>query len=215
MAEPLLSVQFSLAFECQRVRDTLEKLDWYRAQRYSINLPNSESSELVKAPRDRLIALVAREYDDRAFAELADIIHTRWAAISGRFFTVLSGIGGAVLQSSYRINLTRYGVGGSYRPPDTVIINISQRKQDRLIATIAHEIIHLSIAGLINEYRIEHWQNERLVDLIGRSILPNLFSLQRAPANAELIQRLFDQHYPDMGKVIRVLAQSTTERTGP
>lgn len=62
-----------------------------------------------------------------------------------------------------QIQLTRYGVGGSYNLPNNVILSV--RMKD-LFGTLIHEIVHLSIQEDVDKYKIEHWDKERIVDLI-------------------------------------------------
>ena len=85
--------------------------------------------------------------------------------------------------------------------PNTVIINISQ--QNKVISTIMHEIIHLTIDKLIRKYKTEHWQKERIVNLISLKIFPDKFKLQRDPENAEVIEREFKANYPNIEVIIK------------
>ena len=54
-------------------------------------------------------------------------------------------------------------MGGSYKLPNLVIYNINNKKGFK---TIVHEIIHLLIENQIQEFKIQHWEKERIVDLI-------------------------------------------------
>lgn len=190
-----LNFNFSKEFEKWRIKTCLAKLDWYKAQGYKINLPEEGQVE---------------EYSDTDFKEYIDFIQAAWTKYSDKLSQALASLKGAEIQSVYKVNLTKYGVGGSYSYPKEVIINIAQREKERAILTLIHEITHLSIHQLIEKYQIEHWQKERLVDLITMRIFPELFDLQRDPGNAGLIGRYFDQYYPDIEKIISSISEKTT-----
>lgn len=189
-----LNFNFSKELEKWRIKTCLAKLDWYQAQGYKINLPEAGQAE---------------EYSEADFQEYADFIQAAWPKYSDKLSQALAGLRGAEIQSAYKVNLTKYGVGGSYSYPNEVIINVAQKERERAVLTLIHEITHLSIHQLINKYQIEHWQKERLVDLITMRIFPELFSLQRDPGNAGLIGRHFDQYYPDIEKIISTVSEKT------
>lgn len=189
-----LNINFSREFEQWRIKTCLAKLDWFKAEGYKVNLPEEGQAE---------------EYDETDFQAYADLITGDWSKYSDQLSQGLTNLEGAEIQEAYKVNLTKYGVGGSYSYPNEVIINIAQKGRERAVLTLIHEITHLSIHKLIKKYEIEHWQKERLVDLITMKIFPELFKLQRDPGNAGLIGRYFDQYYPDIEKVITLIGKKT------
>jgi len=62
-----------------------------------------------------------------------------------------------------KIFLTNYGVGGSYKLPNEIILKFPFKKGAK---GVAHEIIHLLIQEDVIKYKISHWEKERIVDLI-------------------------------------------------
>ncbi len=67
------------------------------------------------------------------------------------------------IPAAFFVYLTNYGVGGSYNLPNIIILNINNKKGFK---TIIHEIIHLLIETWIQEYKVQHWEKERIVDLV-------------------------------------------------
>jgi len=71
----------------------------------------------------------------------------------------------------YEITLTLYGPGGSYNGETGKII-IKTRKDGTFerhcqACTIIHEIVHIGIEqNIVKKYNLDHWEKERLVDLI-------------------------------------------------
>lgn len=97
---------------------------------------------------------------------------------------------GFLVLSSYIINLTQFGVGGTYQIKNedkqrigtmTTNINylISQEKSSQnLAATPIHEMVHMGIEEhIVLKYRLTHAEKEQLVDAIlvskFKEILPN------------------------------------------
>ncbi|MCK5632604.1 hypothetical protein KAH94_02565 [bacterium] len=73
------------------------------------------------------------------------------------------------LKPKYEVVITFYGTGGSYWPTGKVLL-LAERifKGDNSIEEIIiHEIVHIGIEkNIIQKYKLEHWQKERVVDLI-------------------------------------------------
>ena len=71
--------------------------------------------------------------------------------------------------------------------------------------TIIHEIIHLSIQELIEKYEVEHWEKERIVDLIVFKIVPEIAKMQNISIDTKPIDEGFEKYYPDIEKVVKNL----------
>ncbi|MFC1894377.1 hypothetical protein ACFLYH_00325 [Candidatus Dependentiae bacterium] len=85
---------------------------------------------------------------------------------------------GFQLKPKYEVLLTLYGPGGSYYPEKNIgKIIIHKNNMKRSIATIiAHEIVHIGIEeDIVKQYNLEHWEKERLVDLICSLYLKDFF----------------------------------------
>ena len=103
----------------------------------------------------------------------------------------------------YIVNLTKYGVGGSYNYPNTVIANIKNSYSVGLLRTTLHEILHLNIHQWIIEYNINHWQKERVVDLLIMKLVPRLSKPQQLSINTEDIDKMFADNYPNIKTIIK------------
>lgn len=187
-----LNIHFSKEFENYRIENCLKKIDWYKEQGYKLNLPETD---------------VDQEYREEDFLAFSNLIQKNWAIYEKKLHDLLANLKGSEIQETYNLNLTKYGVGGSYSLPNTIIVNISQTNKDIFIPTIIHEIIHLSIEKLITKYKIEHWQKERLVDLISLKFFPDEFKLQRNPKDFEIIQQSLEINYPNIELIIKEIGQ--------
>lgn len=202
-----LSIVFSREFERDRVRYTLGKLDWFREQKYRLTFPADIEQILSdgNVPTDEEIAAaVEGEFDEEHYRPTVDKILEGWREHGEDYSRQLQPLGLPV-EDEYIVTLTRYGVGGSYHIPNSVIVNIAYGKTDPFV-TVLHEIVHLVIEPLIYEHSIEHWTKERLVDLT-LSRFRGWRSVQRDPNRAEDIERIFEMHYPDMRGIVARVAE--------
>lgn len=110
----------------------------------------------------------------------------------------------------YTIYLTKYGVGGSYNYPDSVIVNIESMYYKGLVSTVFHEIVHLMIHPWISEYNVSHWQKERIVDLSTTKFAPQIHMNPTKPIPADItepVDKIFNEHYPDIELIIKNVGQ--------
>ena len=92
--------------------------------------------------------------------------------------------------------LTRYGMGGSYSPPNGVIVNIARASGDELVRCVLHETLHLHIEHLIAEHGIGQWEKEGLVELLFDRAFPDLYRAERSTSIKEETPALFGRMFP-------------------
>lgn len=82
-------------------------------------------------------------------------------------------------ESVYRIVLTRYGTGGSYDVKDKTIRLRTTSSGDFVrkdpAATPIHEITHLCVEHLVNNYGLSFQEKEQLVNGIDSILFPSIF----------------------------------------
>jgi hypothetical protein len=155
-----LNIKFGINFELKRVKSTLAKLDWYTSQGYKPRLPEGiNSSSSVKEIKNK----ITEEFDEIKYKQVADKILSDFSKINKELSKKIKETFNKKIPTSFVIYLTNYGTGGSYESSNIVIFNLNSKKGYK---TIIHEIIHLIIEPWIQEYKIQHWEKERIVDLI-------------------------------------------------
>lgn len=162
-----IEVKFSLKLEFKRVKDTLSKLDWYNSNSYKPRLPeniNRQSSE------EEIKNQTEKEFDEIKCNETKSKIEKDFLEIEKSLSNNLKEVFKKDIPNNFVVYLTSYGVYGSYKMPNIIILNINSKD---IFKTIIHEIIHLIIEDKIQEYKIDQWEKERIVDLILNS---NVFS---------------------------------------
>lgn len=198
-----LKISYSVEFEVERISETLRQLDWFKAKGYNVSLPSSLS---VLNPLDisgeKIKNSVIAEYVENDYNAQKNYLLLSWNNIANQLSEGLSKVSLMPL-SQYKIFLSKYGVAGSYHYPDEIIINIKFKYEKGLLRTIVHEIIHLVIQPFIENYKINHWSKERVVDLFMLKLLPQLSKPQNLPLNTEQIDNIFNNLYPDVGAIIK------------
>lgn len=188
-----INIKFGIDVELERIKKTLEKLDWYNSQGYNVKLPkniNKKSSK--KEIRDKII----EEFNESEYVNVKTRIKNASVFNEQAFFKKLNDVFGNNISKEVHVYLIAYGVYGSYNLPNTIFLRFNQKN---IVKTIIHEIIHLLIEEKIQKYKIEHWEKERIVDLILNSeefIFLNYDSWQKKYKNTEkYIDPLFKKYF--------------------
>lgn len=175
--------------EVERVFSLFEEMEFYRKNNYQLSLPDNISND---STNEEIRRQVSSEYNLDRFKLNVDEIVMNWRKIEKDFFENIQ----KVLQINplpvYECLITQYGTGGSYNPPNNIILNI--RSSFFGFYAIAHETIHLLIHDLIEKHNIDHWQKERLVDNYFFEIL-NIDKFQTIPTgvNVQGVDAIFQR----------------------
>jgi hypothetical protein len=154
-----IKIKYGIDFELERVKYTLKKLDWYNKQGYIIKLPKGITKESTISEIKKQINI---EYNERKYKIAEKKINKGYLFVQNDFSNALKKYFNNV-PNNFVVYLTNYGVGGSYDFPNKIIANLSQITGPRVIF---HETIHILIEKDILKYKVEHWEKERIVDLI-------------------------------------------------
>jgi hypothetical protein len=200
-----LEIIFSKESEVARIKHTINRFGWYKEKGYRINLPGKikEFIDQGNIPTDEeILDIVSKEFDPKQYEEKKRELELKFQEKKGGFEQNIGTLG-LPLQPIYRILLTKYGVGGSYFLPNTVLINFNYPNVRDILTNTLHEIIHLTIEEVIQKYKTEHWAKERIVDLTYEKFFPeNNKILQRDPKQSEQIYKIFDQSFPNIQTII-------------
>ena len=206
MKKVSLKFDYSLEYEIQRIKNTLDDSEWFIKNGYSkwMKLPAGEKLEELDKNKsiDYLFDRAKEEFDKEPYIKAKNEVNEQWDKFSQKlekYFQETS----LDIEEFYYIQLTRYGVGGSYNLPNKIIVNIQNKFGIAIPRVIIHEIIHLSIQPFIDKYKIEHWAKERIVDLIVSGIIPKISKMQDVPIDTRVIDKSFYKYYPDIEKVIK------------
>jgi hypothetical protein len=200
-----LDIQYSFEYEKERIKYTLGKAVWFIENGYSksIKLPAGKKLDEINisTSTDYLFDKL-EEYNSSDYEKMKSNLNEQWSSFVvklEKYFeeTLLKQ------EDSYIVQLTKYGVGGSYNLPNTVILNFQNRTETALFRTIVHETIHLSIQSFVDKYKVDHWVKERIVDLIFQKLDPELNMMQKLSIDTQLIDQSFEKHYPNIEAVIK------------
>lgn len=197
-----INIKYSKRLEFERVFNVCQKIDWYKKMGYRINLPkNLEILKTKRITEKDIKNAIGKEYDAADYKKIANYLKYAWRKKSGELTLKLLKYG-LKPKTEYKLFLTKYGTGGSYESPNKIILNIFNRKRQGLLKTIIHEIIHLIIHPLIEKYKTNHWQKERIVDLILNKIGRGN-KMQKIPVDVKTIDKVFNKFFPDIEKIIK------------
>lgn len=196
---------YSIEYEVLRIQNTLEKLDFYNKKGYSLTFPiNLHMGGGDALTESHIKESVINEYDEAVYKKEEKYVEDNISTIQ-KVLQTYSTQTSIQLQGDYEVLLTRYGVGGSYALPNKILVNIQSCTGAKLLKTLIHEIIHLSIEEWIRACGIEHWKKERIVDLIFEKLSPEINIMQNLPIETREIDKVFNTNYPDIEKIIKNL----------
>lgn len=193
---------FSKENEIARVIYTINKIDWFNENGYKPTLPvNVDKDFFLKEKETGIAKAVENEFSPEDYNKSKEYIENHQDEILLKLYEFIKKIG-FIPQEEYVIILTKYGVGGSYHLPNTIVMNIKMKYEKGLMRTIIHEIIHLTIEELIQRHKISHWKKERLVDLLLNECLPDYAKFQNIKEDTKELDNLFKLEFPNVQKIL-------------
>lgn len=205
-----IKIIYSKEFEVQRVINSIKKLDWYLEHGYDKHLSFPQllqKEELKNYSEEEIKDAVIGEYSGDFYKDYERFLLDNWQSISAEIDLAFSK-SDLPKQEEYRIYFTKYGTGGSYDLPNSIIIRIKNQSPESVGATVIHEIIHLAIEGDIKKHGIGQREKERIVDLFfARNFTkqPPMKQKIYESMNTEKIDRVFDENFPNVKKAIESL----------
>lgn len=152
---------------------TLQDMEFFRANGYNVALPEHPAFTPDKPPFGSQAIFEEEVYEIGDFAEAIQALKVdikilnealEWFATTARKNSDLQGF------NRYEVQLTLYGPGGSYDPEAGVITLFTTTsgkfKGGGGAHTIIHEMMHLATEPLVQKFGLEHWEKERLVDVL-------------------------------------------------
>jgi len=204
-----LSFTYSKEFEVKRIQNTIKRLDWYFENGYSIDslsFPENIDIKVLRAiPEGELLKIIETEYDEAKFISDVASIQQMYNEYETRLEGFIKSLDLPVL-SDIKVFLTRYGIGGSYSLPNEVIINISKFFSVGLVRALLHEILHLHIQHMINQYKIGQWEKEAIVNLMFEKAFPEIYKKNNSPIDTTTINKIFEENFPNIEKIISLVS---------
>jgi hypothetical protein len=155
-----IAIRYGVDLEVRRILDTLDNINWFEQNGYEVLLP----IDVVKGATEAEVKeAVSTEYRVDSFKLMENSLLEKYSLLKDRFEVFIEERFSCPIRL-VDVILTKYGVGGSYHPPDRVVINIGGDGDQ--LKTVLHEIIHLVIYSYIENKNIGHWEIERTVDLL-------------------------------------------------
>ena len=201
-----IDFEYGVDSEIQRVKNTLNDLEWLDENKYRYSLPIFENKP-DKVSEKEIKDSVEKEYSALEFETAEKAVSSAWEGKRAKIEKIQDTIIGARKLDQIKIVFTKYGTGGSYWMPNKIIINLRANVPEFLIKTVIHECIHLMIENLIAKNKVNHWHKERIVDLIMDKEFESTFKVQNLPDHAKDVDPIFQKFYPDMASITEKAAE--------
>nr|HPN89291.1 hypothetical protein [Candidatus Paceibacterota bacterium] len=115
-----LLIEYSKEFELERIESTINRLDWYLSNKYSLSSlsfpKNIDVDNLKEIKKEELVEAVGEEYDESKFVTTAESIVQMYEKYEVKLEDFIKSIGLSVIPE-VKVSLTNYGIGGSYHLP--------------------------------------------------------------------------------------------------
>ncbi|MCX6790438.1 MAG: hypothetical protein NTV60_02830 [Candidatus Kaiserbacteria bacterium] len=203
-----IAVLYSIEQEMQRVLYTIKRLPWYTEQGYSATHITIPSGITEDSTDEDVAQVVNAEFLSEDYVLYATKLEEEWRIIAGGF-EKMRVEPSFHLKNEYGVVLTKYGMGGSYDADASVaIIKMNTQSQGGSAGTVVHEIMHMTIQHLIDQYHVRHWYKERLVDLLMERYFPGLKKTQTIKEDVSIVDRAFEKFFPNMDAITQSIGKS-------
>jgi len=203
-----LSIVYSKEFELERIKNTVKRLDWYLSNKISLSSlsfpKNLDINRLKDLSEEEMASAVNEEYDETKFISEAESITQMYGKYEIKLEEFIKNINLPVIPE-IKIQLTCYGVGGSYSLPNEIISNITKHYSLGLLKSVLHEIIHLHIQHLIDKYKIGQWEKETLVNSLYEKVFPDIPKKNDIPIDTTKTRKIFEENFPYIEKIISLI----------
>jgi len=203
-----ITFEFSKELEAKRIIYTINRLDWYLNNNYSLDwmsFPKSFNvNNLTSISESEILKAVEKEYEPNKYISAVESLNQLYDPYEIRLRKFVESLSLPII-SNIVIDLTFYGMGGSYHVPNKIISNISKYSGNELLRNVLHEIIHLHIQHLIDKYKIDQWEKETLVNLLFTTAFPDISKKNNVPIDIKNIETIYKANFPDVEKIISLL----------
>lgn len=186
-----LNFFYSVKFELDRVKDTINRKEFFLKNGYKPRLPGGlifKNFDLSDAEK-----LITKEFNEELALEFENEIKTKWKKYHKSILTFVSHLP-YEKPKSLDIIFTQYGNSGSYHAPNTVIIGL--QNINRAFSVVVHEFLHILIENsVVSKYKLSQWEKESLIDYLmcESSELNRIFPLsgyQKSPPQNDLLEKI-------------------------
>mgnify|MGYP001614003526 FL=1 len=162
----ILKLKYGKKFEINRIKSTLAKLEWYKSRGYKPLLLKNIIDER------KIEEYVERDFEEKDYKDKGEELVKQFLKVKEIFISKLKSFIKTGLPKEIDLIVTKYGVGGSYSPPNRIVVNILGNQANKpLLEVLKHEIIHLLVEDEIVRRKLSHRDKEQFVKDIETNII--------------------------------------------
>lgn len=210
-----LLFKYSKEFELARVENTIKRLDWYLSNKYSLkslSFPkNLNVGRLKELSKEEISKAVEVEYEECKFISESESIKQMYGKYEIKLEEFIKSLSLPIIPE-IKVYLTCYGVGGSYSLPNEIISNITKHYSVGLLKSVLHEIIHLHIQPLIDQYEVSQWDKETIVNLLFEKAFTDIYKEPNIPIDTTEIKKIFGENFPNIEKIISLIKKERASK---
>jgi len=158
-----LVIKYGKRYDTNRIAFYLNEQDWYKSHKIRIILPEKlKTNEEIKDYIDK-------NFNEEEYKNIGDKILTSYNKISKIFSQKIKSKLNKNLPKELNVLLTKYGSGGSYIMPNSIVINIDYNIP--FMYTLKHEFLHLLFDEEIVKKNLSHEEKESFIKKMESSLL--------------------------------------------
>lgn len=188
-----LNFEYNVDSELKRVMYTLGKRDFYIENGYKVSVPEGVSTKYLAPEKEtELKEIITNELEEKKVEKFQKVLTARWKGLGAKVEEFLDSLPYSRPNELY-IVFTQYGTGGSYGPPNKIIMNIHSTRE--AFETSVHELIHDVIEiPVVQHFKLTHWEKESLVEYLIikhlNEIFPKYIYRNDNKPSAELLKKV-------------------------
>lgn len=130
-------------------------MEWYKSHNYKPVLPANIRTE------GQIVEFINNNFKENSYKNEEEKLDQEYKKIEKKFVEKLKILFHSI-PSEIEVLLTKYGIGGSYIPPNKVIINIRAKKPR--LEILKHEILHLFLEDEVKTKGLSQEEKEKLIE---------------------------------------------------
>lgn len=148
---------YNLEDEINYLTELEKERQWFLDNDFPVELPDKgENFEILYTKHKTTVF------------KLQTKVETAWHRIEAKFWSILyDHIPNGRYHSKFNCHVSHFGPEGKYQRPNKIFVRLNNDKDtniERILETIAHELVHVTMADYFEEQELSYKEKEKRVD---------------------------------------------------